>query len=89
MQNDRLRELPTYASREEGPGHGREVLGISADHHTDYQGSTHRHLGLARAAAHIRDPRLVLVARLRPGVFQDKRVLDVGCNNGAVTVQVG
>lgn len=54
-----------------------------------YQGSSYRHLGLPPAGAHLLDPRLTLIESLIPGVFRDRCVLDIGCNNGTVTVQLG
>ncbi|KAF2497493.1 hypothetical protein BU16DRAFT_559238 [Lophium mytilinum] len=58
-------------------------------------GNYHRYQGAARdipgpaPAPHIKDRRLVLLDGLVPGLFADgSAVLDVGCNAGAVTVQV-
>ncbi|KAI9883124.1 MAG: hypothetical protein M1823_005108 [Watsoniomyces obsoletus] len=53
-----------------------------------YQGSTNRYQGLPPPAAHILDPRLVVIEELRRSIFRDARILDVGCNTGAVVVQL-
>ncbi|KAI9810704.1 MAG: hypothetical protein M1832_001213 [Thelocarpon impressellum] len=53
-----------------------------------YQGSALRHQGLSPAGAHVLDPRLALVDRLLPRLFRGARALDVGCNAGAVAVQL-
>ena len=41
------------------------------------------------AGAHVLDPRLALVDQLVPGIFIDADTLDIGCNRGAVSVQLG
>ncbi|KAI9812673.1 MAG: hypothetical protein M1826_002795 [Phylliscum demangeonii] len=53
-----------------------------------YQGSRNRHHGLPRAGAHVRDARLVLIERLRPHIFRHRHLLDVGCHQGEVAVQL-
>jgi hypothetical protein len=56
---------------------------------SDYQGAGRHEPGPA-LASHVKDPRLVLLDGLVPGLFADgSAVLDIGCNAGAVTVQIG
>ena len=51
----------------------------------DYSGPSK----LPGSATHVLDPRLNLLATLIPGLFAAKSVLDIGCNAGSVSCQVG
>ncbi|TGZ77120.1 S-adenosyl-L-methionine-dependent methyltransferase [Ascodesmis nigricans] len=55
-----------------------------------YQGSAARHAHSGSPhGAHIIDPRLMELVACVPGLFSEKRVLDVGCNHGGVAVDIG
>ena len=40
-------------------------------------------------ATHVTDPRLNLLAALSPALFHGKTCLDIGCNAGSVSSQLG
>ncbi|KAF2836772.1 Bin3-domain-containing protein [Patellaria atrata CBS 101060] len=54
-----------------------------------YQGSNRHQPGPSANASHIRDKRLELIASLIPGFFDNKEILDLGCNAGNVAVWLG
>lgn len=58
-------------------------------HATGYQGSSLRYAGLPPAGAHVLDSRLSLINQLAPEIFRGAKTLDIGCNRGAVSVQLG
>jgi 2-polyprenyl-3-methyl-5-hydroxy-6-metoxy-1,4-benzoquinol methylase len=53
-----------------------------------YQGSSRITTGES-TSAHVVDERLTLVNNAIPGIFSDVDVLDIGCNDGRITVGVG
>lgn len=64
---------------------GNCALGFCADPAPDYSGPAN----VAASANHVRDPRLDLLATLMPGLFAAKDCLDIGCNAGGVSSQLG
>ncbi|OCK82974.1 Bin3-domain-containing protein [Lepidopterella palustris CBS 459.81] len=52
-----------------------------------YQGAA-RHFPGSPPSPHVKDPRLCLVESLIPDLFKARKILDCGCNAGAVTVQL-
>lgn len=52
-----------------------------------YQGAS-RHNG-QNTASHIVDYRLQALIDTLPDLFADKDILDVGCNNGAISAHIG
>lgn len=67
--------------------HYRQLLSCSsADaHHLDYTGPSRA----SGSATHVLDVRLNLLATLVPGIFTAKTCLDIGCNAGNVSTQLG
>ncbi|KAI9843710.1 MAG: hypothetical protein M1837_006179 [Sclerophora amabilis] len=61
---------------------------VAYGNYKNYQGSKLRHIGSSPAAAHQVDPRLALVDHLVPDIFRGKDAIDIGCNNGAIVVQL-
>jgi 2-polyprenyl-3-methyl-5-hydroxy-6-metoxy-1,4-benzoquinol methylase len=55
---------------------------------TGYQGSSRITTGES-TSAHVVDERLTLVNDAIPDIFSDVDVLDIGCNDGRITVGVG
>lgn len=53
-----------------------------------YQGVA-RHFPGSPSSPHVKDPRLCLLEALIPDLFRASKVGDIGCNAGAVTVQLG
>jgi 7SK snRNA methylphosphate capping enzyme len=64
---------------------GNCVLGLCADPAPDYSGPAK----VPGSAIHVLDPRLGLLATLIPGLFTAKTCLDIGCNAGGVSCQLG
>lgn len=62
------------------PGADQALLPLA-----DYSGPSK----LPGSATHVLDPRLNLLATLIPGIFAAKHCLDVGCNAGSVSCQLG
>jgi hypothetical protein len=58
---------------------------MSADIAPDYSGPAKEQ----GSSIHVSDPRLDLLATLLPGSFTAKNCLDIGCNAGGVSCQVG
>lgn len=52
---------------------------------TDYTGPSKA----PGTAIHVTDPRLNLLAALSPALFNGKTCLDIGCNAGSVSCQLG
>ncbi|ORY05175.1 Bicoid-interacting protein 3-domain-containing protein [Clohesyomyces aquaticus] len=52
-----------------------------------YQGAA-RHFPGSSTSVSVKDPRLVLLESLIPGLFKTKSCLDIGCNAGAVSCQL-
>jgi hypothetical protein len=53
-----------------------------------YQGSTRTTTG-ANPASHVVDPRLTAIVSAVPDIFNNQKILDVGCNNGHIAVDIG
>src|SRR5438045_6329443 len=56
---------------------------------TDYQGTANRYASLPPPSRHLCDARLNLVNKVIPGIFNGAHVLDIGCNDGRVTTNLG
>jgi 7SK snRNA methylphosphate capping enzyme len=59
---------------------------MHADHvEADYSGPAN----LPASASHVLDPRLQLLTTLVPDLFLGRKCLDIGCNAGGVSCQLG
>ncbi|CCX34556.1 Bicoid-interacting protein 3-domain-containing protein [Pyronema domesticum] len=59
----------------------------SYGNYSGYQGASRTTTGKS-TASHILDPRLLAVSEQLPDLFDHKRVLDIGCNDGRVGVDI-